>query len=97
MGGGGRPPLFLLLHVVPELLVGRIAAVQPVVLHHEGHVKQDRDEAQAELGEIPENGVPVVVVVADEKHLDHGEDAAGEVQQDVANAPAHGAFASGKK
>ncbi len=67
----------------------RVATVQPVVLHHEHQVEEHGDEAQPELGEVPEDGVPVVVVVADEEHLDHGEYAAREVQDDVADAPAH--------
>ncbi len=89
----GWAPVLLLLYIVPELLVGRVAAVQPVVLHHEHQIEEHGDEAQPELGEVPEDGVPVVVVVADEEHLDHGEDAAREVQDDVADAPAHRTFA----
>ena len=89
----GRPAVvFVQPALLGQLLVGRIAAIQPVVLHNEHHVKEDGDEAQAELGEVAKDGVPVVVVVADEEHLEHGEDAAGEVQEDVADAPAHGAL-----
>ncbi len=77
--------------------MGRVAAVEPVVLHHEQDVKQDGDEAQAELGKVPKDGIPVIVVVADEKHLDHGEDAAREVQEDVPDAPAHRALTPEEK
>jgi hypothetical protein len=67
------------------------------VLHHEQDVKQDGDEAQAELGKVPKDGIPVIVVVADEKHLDHREDAAREVQKDVPDAPAHRALTPEEK
>ena len=86
-----------LLDGAVQLLVGHVAPVQPVVLHHEQHVKQNGKQAQAELGRVPEDGSPVVVVVADEKHLEDGEGAAREVEEDVTDAPAHCTLAPEKK
>lgn len=58
------------------------------MLDHEEDVENHREESQAELGRVPENGAPVVVVVGEDKHLRYGENAAREVQEDVADAPA---------
>ena len=80
-----------------ESLVREVSSVEHIVLEHEENVKYDREEAQTELGGVSEQTAPVVIVVGDEKHLEHAEAAACEVQQDVANTPAHSALSSVKE
>ena len=75
----------------------KVASVEHIVLEHEENVKYDREEAQTELGGVSEQTAPVIIVVGDEKHLKHAEAAACEVQQDVANTPAHSALTSVKE
>ena len=69
-----------------------VAAVEDVVLQHEEDVEHDGEETEAELGRVPKDGGPVIVVVADQDHLDDAERAASEVKKDVSNAPAHSAL-----
>jgi len=71
-----------------EFLMRKVAPIQTVVLHHEQNVKQDGEEAESKLCRVPKDGTPVVVVVADEEHLQDGEGATREVEEDVADAPA---------
>ena len=65
----GAPPLdllgALLVHAL-ELEVRHVAPVQQVVLHDEQNVEEDGEGTEAELGRVPEDGAPVVVVVADQ-------------------------------
>ena len=68
--------------------MGEVASVQTVVLHDEEYVEEDGEGTEPELGGVAEDGSPVVVVKADDEHLQDGEGAPGGVQQDVANAPA---------
>lgn len=77
-----------------QLLVGEVAPVQEVVLGDEQDVEQDGEEPQTELGWISEDGAPVVVVIADEEHLDDGERSTGEVEDNVSDAPTHSALTS---
>lgn len=74
--------------------MGHVAPVQPVVLRDEQDVEQDGEEAETELGRVPEDGSPVVVVVADEEHLEDGERPAGEVEEDVTDTPANSTLPS---
>jgi len=75
--------------VALQLLVRQVASVQPVVLHNKQDIKENGEETQTKLCGVPEDGTPVVVVDADEEHLEDGKGAPGEVQQDVADAPAN--------
>ena len=63
------------------------------MLIHEEDVEEDGEEAEAELGGVAKDGAPVVVVVGDDEHLGDAEETAGEVEHDVADAPADGALA----
>ena len=62
------------------------------MLVHEEDVEENGEEAEAELGGVAKDGAPVVVVVGDDEHLADAEEPAGEVEHDVADAPADGAF-----
>ena len=46
-----------------------VAPVEDVVLQHEEDVKEDGEEAEAELGGVAEDAAPVVVVVGNQHHL----------------------------
>ena len=72
--------------------MGKISSVEDVVLQHEEDVEHDGEETEAELSRVPKDGGPVIVVVADQDHLDDAERAASEVKKDVSNAPAHSAL-----
>ena len=52
-----------------ESLVWKISSVEDIVLKHEEDVKEDGEEAEAELGWIAKDARPVVVVVSDQDHL----------------------------
>ena len=72
-----------------ECLMGQVTPIEHIMLKHEEHVEDDGEEPQSELSGVPKEAAPVVVVVGDEEHLQHAQAASGEVQQDVADAPAH--------
>ena len=62
------------------------------MLDNEEYIKQYWEKAKPKLGWISKDGAPIVVVITDEDHLQDGEGAPGKVQQDVTDAPAHGAL-----
>ena len=72
--------------VIPAAVA--VPPVQNVMLDHEEDVENHREQTQAKLGGVAEDGAPVVVVVREDEHLRDGQSAASEVQKDVANAPA---------
>jgi hypothetical protein len=63
------------------------------VLEHEEDVEDEAEEAKPELGGVAEEGDPVVVVVRVERHLQHRQRPAHEVQEDVADGPAYSRLA----
>lgn len=67
--------------------------VEHIVLQNEEHIEDETEGPEAELGEVPEERGPVVVVVRVEHHLQDGEETADEVQEDVSDRPAYGGFA----
>ena len=86
-----------------------VVPVEDVVLKDEEDVKENREESKTKLGGVAEYTAPVIVVVGDQNHLggniedetsedetnlEDAEAAAGEVEEDVANAPANGALPS---
>ena len=79
-----------------QLLVRQVPTVQPVMLYNEKDVKQNGKESQSELGGVTEYRAPVVVVDADEEHLEDGEGSACEVKKNVSNAPAYCALSPRK-
>lgn len=58
------------------------------MLYNEQHVEEHREQTQPKLSGVSEYRTPVIVVVSDEEHLQDGEWASGEIQEDIANAPA---------
>ena len=58
------------------------------MLNHEQNIKHDAENSQSQLGRVSQHGPKVVVVDADEDHLEDGEPAPCEVKQDAFNAPA---------
>lgn len=64
------------------------------MLHHEEDVKQHREQAQAELGRITEDGRPIIVVVRIQNHLQHAQTAAGKVEENIADTPTTRALAT---
>lgn len=69
-------------------LVLQVVPVKDVVLEDEEDVESDGEEAEAELGKVPENGEPIVVVEGQEEHLEEAEAAAGKVEEDISDGPA---------
>ena len=59
------------------------------MLNNKQNIKQDWEETKSELGRVPKDGIPVIVIIADENHLEDGESSTGEIQQDVTNTPAN--------
>ena len=66
--------------------------VEDKVLEEEDEVKAETDDGEAELGEVPGDGGPVLTVVSHQDHLEETGQAAAEVQQDVPHTPALGAL-----
>lgn len=77
-----------------QRLQAGLHAVQRIVLHHEHHVKQDREQSQTKLSWVTKDGAPVAIVVGDQKHLGNGQRSSSAVKQNIANAPSRGALAS---
>jgi hypothetical protein len=50
-------------------LVASPAGVPDVVLEHEEQVEADREDAKAQLGQVPRNGGPVARVHGNDQHL----------------------------
>lgn len=57
------------------------------MLDQEQDIEEDGEETETELGWIPEDGTPVVVVVPNEKHLKDGERTSGKIQEYIAYTP----------
>ncbi len=56
-----------------EPLVAAGVRVPHVVLQHEEQVEADGEDAEAQLGEVPRDGGPVVGVHRYDKHLGHAQ------------------------
>ena len=74
----------------------QIPSVEHIMLEHEEDVEYYGEKPQPELGGVPKEAAPVVIVVGDEEHLEHAEAPAREVQQDVAYTPANSTLPSSK-
>ena len=57
------------------------------MLEHEKDIKHDGKKAEPQFGGVTKEGAPIIIVVGDDKHLADAEDASGEVEHDVADAP----------
>jgi len=75
-----------------EFFVREISTVKDVMLENEKYVKEDREKTKSELGWISEDGTPVIVVVRNQEHLEDAEEASGEVEKDIADAPSRSAL-----
>ena len=62
------------------------------MLDEEDEIKGDAEVAETEFDRIPGNAGPVPLQAGVEHELGDGEDAAGEIQHDLFDAPTHGGF-----
>lgn len=88
-GSRGLCLKFVVGHFLERIVA---AGIEDVVLQHEEHVEHDADEAKAELGEVPEQRRPVIIIIGDDEHLQHAQGSTSEVEEYVPDAPAYRRF-----
>lgn len=59
-------------HLEHPKIVSKTVPVEHIMLQHEEDVKDETEQAKTELGHVPEERYPVVVVVRVEDHLEYG-------------------------
>ena len=74
--------------------MGDVPSVEDVVLEHEKYIKGYGEESQSELCGVSEQRAPIIIVVRDQEHLKHTQCSSREVEEDVPDAPANGAFSA---
>lgn len=84
--GQQSPSFSILVLIVCFLARNRHVAVQAVMLHHEDHVKEERDEGQAELARVTGHVGPVVVDdLGIYDKLEQAQQSTGKVECDALN------------
>ena len=71
-----------------------VASVEDVVLEHEEYIESYGEESETELCGVSKQRAPIVIVVGDQKHLEHAQSSSCEVEEDVPDAPTNCTFSS---